>query len=240
MTPLTQAKILRVLQGQEFERVGGNEAIKADVRVIAATNRDLEQMVAEGTFRADLYYRLNVFTIRLPPLRERGDDMPLLAEHFVRRFGRELRQGRRGRSPRRRWSLLCRYPWPGNVRELQSVVKQALLGPPGRSILPEFLPTFIRQWSNDAAGASAFDFGGLTGFVEGHLKAGSTGLYADFQRLTDRHLFALVLRHTNGNLSKAAQVLGITRATLRAKLATLGMTSDGASAAINADATPIE
>src|SRR3954449_1916756 len=90
MSSLTQTKILRVLQGQEFERVGGNERIKADVRVIAATNRDLEQMVAEGTFRGDLYYRLNVYTIKLPTLRERGDDLQLLAEHFVKRFSQDL------------------------------------------------------------------------------------------------------------------------------------------------------
>src|SRR5690606_23524780 len=89
MTPLTQTKILRVLQGQEFERVGGNETIKTDVRIIAATNRDLERMVGEGTFRGDLYYRLNVYTIKLPALRDRGDDLPLLAEHFVRRLGRD-------------------------------------------------------------------------------------------------------------------------------------------------------
>src|SRR5579884_776570 len=99
MTPLTQTKILRVLQGQEFERVGGNEPIKADVRVLAATNRDLEKMVAEGTFRGDLYYRLNVYSIQLPPLRERGEDLPLLAEHFVRRFSRELKKDVRGIAP---------------------------------------------------------------------------------------------------------------------------------------------
>ena len=90
MSPMTQTKILRVLQGQEFERVGGNELIRTDVRVIAATNRNLEKMVGEGTFRGDLYYRLNVFTIPLPPLRERGDDVPLFAQHFVHRFAREL------------------------------------------------------------------------------------------------------------------------------------------------------
>src|SRR3954462_12521415 len=115
MTPLTQTKVLRVLQGQEFERVGGNEPIKADVRVVAATNRDLEKMVAEGTFRADLYYRLNVYTIRLPALRDRGDDLPLLVEHFVRRYARELGKEARGVSPEA-MEILRRYPWPGNVR----------------------------------------------------------------------------------------------------------------------------
>src|SRR3954452_17869293 len=144
MTPLTQTKILRVLQGQEFERVGGNEPIKADVRVIAATNRDLEKMIAEGTFRGDLYYRLNVYTIKLPALRERGDDLPLLAEHFVRRFARELRKEVRGVAPES-VELLRRYPWPGNVRELQSVLKQALLQTTGPVVLPEFLPAAVRS-----------------------------------------------------------------------------------------------
>jgi two-component system nitrogen regulation response regulator GlnG len=223
MTPLTQAKILRVLQGQEFERVGGNEPIRADVRVVAATNRDLETMVAEGTFRGDLYYRLNVYTIKLPPLRDRGDDLPLLAEHFVRRFARELGKDVRSVSPEA-MEVLRRYPWPGNVRELQSVVKQALLGTTGPVVLPEFLPPAVRREGGPAGEGAEFDFGGLTAYVEGQLQAGSTSLYADYQRLTDRHLLALVLRHTGGNLSQASRTLGITRATLRTKLAALGLT----------------
>jgi two-component system nitrogen regulation response regulator GlnG len=221
MSPLTQTKILRVLQGQEFERVGGNEPIRADVRVVAATNRDLEKMVAEGTFRADLYYRLNVYTIRLPALRDRGDDLPLLVEHFVRRYARELGKEARGVSPEA-MEVLRRYPWPGNVRELQSVVKQALLGTTGPVVLPEFLPASVRRAENDT-GDSGFDYGGLTAYVENQLAAGSTSLYADYQALADRHLLALVLRHTGGNLSRAAATLGITRATLRTKLAALGL-----------------
>src|SRR4051794_9575044 len=149
MTPLTQTKILRVLQGQHFERVGGNEPIRADVRVVAATNRDLETMVAQGTFRGDLYYRLNVCTIRLPPLRERSGDLPLLAEHFVRRFGQELKKDVRGIAPEA-MGLLRAYPWPGNVRELQSVIKQALLQTTGPVVLPEFLPAVIRNEGNAA------------------------------------------------------------------------------------------
>ena len=222
MTPLTQTKILRVLQGQEFERVGGNELIRADVRVIAATNRNLEKMVAEGTFRGDLFYRLNVYTIHLPPLRERGDDLKLLVEHFVRRFSRELEKDVRDVSPEA-MDLLCRYPWPGNVRELQSVIKQALLGSTGPVILPEFLPLAVRR--GEAAGAT-FNFGELTAYIEDQLRAESTSLYADYQALTDRHLLGLVLRHTGGNLSRASRVLGITRATLRSKLAALGMTAE--------------
>jgi two-component system nitrogen regulation response regulator GlnG len=221
MSPLTQTKILRVLQGQEFERVGGNEPIRADVRVVAATNRDLEKMVAEGTFRADLYYRLNVYTIRLPALRDRGGDLPLLVEHFVRRYARELGKEAREVSPGA-MEILRRYPWPGNVRELQSVVKQTLLQTTGPLVLPEFLPAAVRRGENGTA-ESGFDYGGLTAYVGEQLAAGSTRLYADYQALTDRHLLALVLRHTGGNLSRAASMLGITRATLRSKLAALGI-----------------
>ena len=120
--------------------------------------------------------------------------------------------------------LLRRYPWPGNVRELQSVIKQALLQATGPVVLPEFLPAAVRG-AGEGAGAAeaAFDFGGLTGFVQDQLQAGSTDLYAEYQALTERHLFAQVLRHTGGNLSQAARLLGITRGTLRARLAALGI-----------------
>jgi nitrogen regulation protein NR(I) len=222
MTSLTQTKILRVLQGQEFERVGGNEPIRADVRVIAATNRELEKMVAEGTFRADLYYRLNVYTIRLPSLRDRGDDLLLLVDHFVKQYARELGKDVRSVAPES-LDFLRRYSWPGNVRELQSVIKQALLGTTGPVILPEFLPASVRQEGNGAVGQTGFDYGGLTGFIDDQLGAGATSLYATYQAFTDRHLLTHVLRHTGGNLSRAALILGITRATLRAKLATLGI-----------------
>jgi two-component system nitrogen regulation response regulator GlnG len=231
MSPLTQTKILRVLQGQEFERVGGNEPIRANVRVVAATNRDLEKMVADGTFRGDLYYRLNVYTIRLPALRDRDDDLPLLVEHFVRRYARELGKEARGVSPEA-METLRRYPWSGNVRELQSVIKQALLGTTGPVVLPEFLPASVRR-AGKGSGDAGFDYGWLAAYVEDQLAAGSTRLYADYQALTDRHLLALVLRHTGGNLSRAAQTLGITRATLRSKLATLGISVERPNAGPN-------
>src|SRR5438132_10388828 len=121
-----QAKILRVLQEQAFERVGGNETIQTDVRLIAASNRDLKAWSEEGKFRPDLYYRLGVFTIHLPPLRERGDDLPLLVRHYLRRFSRELGREVREVAPEA-LERLRHYPWPGNIRELQSVLKQALL-----------------------------------------------------------------------------------------------------------------
>src|SRR5258708_2536271 len=139
MPPATQAKMLRVLQEQAFERVGGNETIRTDVRLIAATHRDLKAWSEEGKFRPDLYYRLGVFTIPPPPLRERGDDLLLLVQYYLRRFNRELGREVRGVTPVG-LERLRGYPWPGNVRELQSVLKQALLKASGPVLLPAFLP----------------------------------------------------------------------------------------------------
>src|SRR5882672_863505 len=137
MPPAIQAKMLRVLQEQAFERVGGNETIRTDVRLIAATHRDLKAWSDEGKFRPDLYYRLGVFTIHLPPLRERGDDLLMLVQYYLRRFNREL--GREVRAvPPEGLERLRAYPWPGNVRELQSVLKQALLKASGPVLLPAF------------------------------------------------------------------------------------------------------
>jgi formate hydrogenlyase transcriptional activator len=128
-----QPKLLRVLQEQEFERLGSTRTIKVDVRLVAATNRDLARMVAEGTFRADLYYRLNVFPVVLPPLRERPEDIPRLVRHFTQRFAR--RMGRRIETiPSAVMDALVRYPWPGNVRELQNVIERAVILSPGPSL----------------------------------------------------------------------------------------------------------
>src|SRR5438874_1933693 len=148
-----QGKILRVLQEQAFERVGGNETVRTDVRLIAATHRDLKAWSEEGRFRPDLYYRLGVFTIHLPPLRERGDDLPLLVRYLVRRFSRELGREVSDVSP----GALGRVrgcPWPGNVRELQSVLKQALLQSQGAVLLPAFLPE-LQEGSGEASPPAA-------------------------------------------------------------------------------------
>src|SRR6202043_1082224 len=128
-----QPKLLRVLQEQEFERLGGTKTIKVDVRLVAATHRDLAAMVAEGRFREDLYYRLNVFPVMLPPLRERRDDIPKLVRHFTQHFAR--RMGRRIETiPSSVMDALVHYPWPGNVRELQNVIERAVILSPGRSL----------------------------------------------------------------------------------------------------------
>jgi two-component system nitrogen regulation response regulator GlnG len=220
MSPMTQAKLLRVLQGQEFERVGGETAIRSDVRIIAATNRNLDKMVADGNFRADLYYRLNVFTIRLPPLRDRGDDLQSLARYFVRRFATTLNKDVHT-IPEATLDLLRQYSWPGNIREFQSVIKQALLQTTGAVLLPEFLPNLEEEWNGSEA---EVDLSALSRFIRRKLQAGSHTLYADCQQLTDRHLISLVLQESHGNLSHAARLLGITRTTLRTKVAALGLT----------------
>ncbi len=215
MTPLMQSKVLRVLQEGRFERVGGNKTIATDVRTVAATNRNLEQMVAAGQFRADLYYRLNVFSIQLPPLRERTGDIRLLVEHFLALFCRELDRSPCQASPEA-LDALMRYAWPGNVRELQSVLKRAVLQLGGPVLTLESLPVELLA---RAAVAPALDI-----FIDERLQAGSTGLYAEAAAFMDRLLLTKVLRHTGGNQSQAAKILDITRGTLRSKIRELGIT----------------
>lgn len=145
MSPLVQGKVLRLLQDQAFQRVGGNEEIRTNVRIVAATNRNLEQMVRDGDFREDLFYRLNGFTIQLPPLRERKDDVPLLLEYFLRRARKEMNKNNLdGLSPPA-LAMLTNYRWPGNVRQLQSVVRQAVLNTTGTVLGVESLPSIITQ-----------------------------------------------------------------------------------------------
>ncbi len=143
MTPLIQGKVLRLLQEQRFQRLGGNDELQTNVRIIAATNRNLEEMVAKGEFREDLFYRLNGFTINLPPLRERREDIRLLLEYFLRRARSEMEKyDIQGIAPQV-LNTLCSYEWPGNVRQLQSVVRQAILNTVGTVVGPESLPDFI-------------------------------------------------------------------------------------------------
>ncbi len=221
MTPLTQTKLLRVLQDQTFERVGGNETIRTDVRLIAATNHDLEKLVAEGEFRKDLYYRLSSFTIKLPPLRERGEDVTLLVDHFLRRFSRELNKEAKVVAPEA-LEVLRKYHWPGNLRELQSVLKQALLHASGPILLPGFLPPL--GGAEAAALAEGADGRDWDAFIGGRLEAGSQDLYAELMGQVERHLLTRVLTHTGGNQLQAAKILGITRGSLRTKIRALGIT----------------
>jgi len=226
MTPLMQSKVLRVLQDQGFERVGGSETVHTDVWIIAATNRDLEEMVNAGQFRADLYYRLNGFTIKLPPLRERAEDILVLLEHFLRLYNRELSKDVCDISPKA-LEMLMRYPWPGNVRELQSVLKQSLLHATGPLLLPEFLPGEIRGERGAAVRhqpESSPHFTAVDAFVDERLEAGTGDLYAESLLFMERLVLTRVLRHAEGNQSRAAKILGITRGSLRNKLRALGIT----------------
>jgi len=227
----TQAKILRLLQDQSFERVGGNETIRTDVRIIAATHRDLKAWSAEGKFRPDLYYRLNVFTIPLPALRERGDDLPMLIQHFLRRFSRELNREVREIAPEA-MELLCGYSWPGNIRELQGGLKQALLQATGTVLIPAFLPEFLRILPDPAdekgEEATKDDFS-FESFILRRLNEGTTTLSAEAHQQLDRILLRMILCHTRGNQVQAARVLGISRQTLRAKTREFGFTTSGSS-----------
>jgi two-component system nitrogen regulation response regulator GlnG len=222
MAPLTQAKILRLIQEQAFERVGGGETVRTDVRLIAATNADLEKLVEEGRFRKDLYFRLNVFAIRLPPLREREGDLDLLIDHFLRRFGQELGKPAREVEPAAIEALRA-YLWPGNVRELQSVIKQSLLRMSGQALLADFLPEHVRKGAapDSAAPSPAFDW---DEFVAGRIAGGSENLYAESLERMEREVIVRVLKHTDGNQLQAARVLGITRGSLRNKIRALGIT----------------
>ena len=238
MSPVVQGKILRLLQKQEFERVGGNETIRTNVRIIAATNRDLDALVDAGAFREDLYYRLNGFTIHLPPLRERGNDIVLLLEYFLGRLGHELdRQHVEGISPDA-VEILMNYDWPGNVRELESVVRQSLLNASGPVIVPACLPQELFSTATGDAGAvsarSASDSdetdpsSDLGPLVESLLAEGSTGVYAEALRAMERFVITRVLRETHGNQSQTAKILGITRGKVADRIRTFGISLEQA------------
>jgi two-component system nitrogen regulation response regulator GlnG len=223
MSLVTQAKVLRVLQEQCFERVGGNETIRTDVRILAATNRDLGRMLAAGQFRRDLFYRLNVITIALPPLRERLEDLPLLVEHYLRQFSRELGKQVTRATPEA-LEILMGHSWPGNVRELQSVLKQALLQASGSVLVADFLPAALREPAEKTpVPAAPVGLPEWDQFLEQRLRAGSQDLFAEWQALTERHLLTRVLEQTRGNQLQAARLLGISRNSLRAKIRSLGI-----------------
>lgn len=227
MPPLMQAKLLRMLQEQRFERVGGNETITTDVRIIAATNRDLESHIADGSFRPDLYYRLNGFTIKVPPLRDRGDDLLLLIEAFLSRYSQELGKSLQRVSPEA-LKVLLEHTWPGNVRELQSMLRKSLLNMTGSVLVPEFLPEEVRTPALSAPGDAASGGGSglpsdLASMLSSRLAGNSENLYAEALEFMERYVVTRVLQTTAGNQSKAAKILGITRGSLRNKTHALGI-----------------
>jgi len=191
-----QARLLRALQEGTIRRVGTNETIAVDVRVVAASNRNLEQAVKEGRFREDLFYRLNVVTIRIPPLRDRREDIPLLAEHFAAKHGRPEEGA--AISPAAR-DLLVAYDWPGNVRELENVIARALALNPSGVVTPEDLPDHVRGARPAAASLAVV--------------AGAAQERPTLAEL-ERRYAAQVLQETGGNKTRAAEILGIDRKTL--------------------------
>jgi len=231
MAPALQAKMLRLLQDQQFERVGGNETLHTNVRILTATNQDLEKLVNEGRFRKDLYYRLRGVTIRVPPLRERPYDIGELAHYFLFRFNRELSTDYRGLDP----ALLKLFEnsvWPGNVRELQGTLRQAMLQGAGHILMPEFLPSDFPLPAGAAAvadiAAPASDSQGesVADVVEGLLTQGALNLHARTLEAVERVLIPRVLKHTQGHQAHAAEILGLSRGTLRQKLKNLGFSID--------------
>ena len=194
-----QVKLLRALQEREILRVGGTERVRIDVRIVAATNQDLERAVKEGRFREDLYYRLNVIAVMLPPLRQRKTDIPLLVEHFLRKYGQP---GRPGQVAEETLRLLVAYDWPGNVRQLESVIERALLLSESSEVQPEDLPAAVR------AGI------GLPGGDVG-IEIPDTGIDLD---ALEQALIRKALAKAEGNVSRAARLLGLSRRTLQYRL----------------------
>ncbi len=202
ISPAMQAKLLRVLQEREYERVGGNETLVADVRIVAATNRDLEEAMRSGSFRADLYYRVNVFPINLPSLRERPGDIPVLASHFVQKYA-NLMTKPQPRLADETVRLLTHHPWPGNVRELENCIEYAVLLCSGALLLPEHLPLTLRTVENTAPPLSD------------DIKLKS--------RIRQMELSVLreTLKQKNGNVCAVAREIGITPRMVRYKLKSL-------------------
>ena len=245
MEPGLQVKILRVLQEKEIERVGGTGCRKVDVRIVAATNRDLEAAVAAGTFREDLYYRLNVIPIHLPPLRERGQDVLLLARHFLGRFCRKKERPPLELSPVVQRVLLA-YAWPGNVRELENVMERLSVLVDGHVVAPEDLPARLLQSVGDIAllpevEEYAPEADVLSGAGNGEPAAAAASpssgfVWPDLQTLEARgmglkefldavemHLIEEALQRTDGVKNQAAELLGIKRTTLIEKLKKKGL-----------------
>lgn len=199
----TQAKILRVLQEGEFERLGSSKTLKVDVRVVAATHRDLPRAIEEGRFREDLYFRLSVVTIELPALRERKEDIPTLAEHFLKKYAEKNQRLIKGFAPKT-MDLLVRYDWLGNIRELENMVERAVILCRDEYIQPGCLPGQFQE-------------------LAGNEEAGETGVRPGHSiREVEKELILKTLEQTGGNRTRAAEILGITRRALQYKLKEYG------------------
>ena len=220
LAPHLQVKLLRVLQEKEFQRVGGTKDIRTDVRILAATNRDLRQAVQDGTFREDLYYRLNVVALTLPPLRERPEDIVVLAQHFVERYGGEIKRTRMHLNPGV-FPLLQAYPWPGNVRELQNAIERAVVLSPGPEISSTELPTEVR-FANPAVGED-------TGIVSAEALMAVKPVVTEMRPMAEamdayqRALVQKALEVTDNNQTEAARLLNVPQPSLSRLMKRLGL-----------------
>ncbi len=220
-----QVKLLRAIQDSEFERVGGIKTMRVDVRLIAATNRDLESAIAAGEFREDLYYRLNVVPIHIPPLRERIEDIAPLARHFVEKYARRLGRGVESISDEA-IAVLEGYPWPGNIRELENVIERTVLFTDGSVIGPEDLPEPVRRRSERGLRHT-----GVARLADAFGRAGELGevsmkdIVKQASQELERDLIARALEATGGNVTQAARRLKISRKSLQLKMKDLGLRS---------------
>ncbi len=219
MSLSTQAKLLRALQEKRFERLGGMETIKVDIRFIVATNKNLEEAISSGKFREDLYYRLNVVSMTIPPLRERKEDIPDLMSYFLKKFNRELKKGIVGITPSA-MEKIASYGWPGNVRQLENVLKRAMVLCQGEWILEDHL-LFEKGWEKrdaevESGKKNVEDL--LDALFEEFSNAPATSQDLDMISNLERGLILRALQKTKGNQLKAAMLLGIHRSTLRGKM----------------------
>jgi nitrogen regulation protein NR(I) len=216
MPASTQAKMLRVLEDKSFERLGGNTTIKVNVRLITATNKNLEVLIKESKFREDLYYRLNAITISIPPLRERKEDIIQLAQYFLAKYTKELNKEMTKISTEA-LNVLQNYEWPGNVRELENVVKKAVVLGHGKYLLPEYIAV-SEVLSNESDNLEDELRNVLAKLIETKSKLSGHSLYEDVIHGIEKQLIIEVLKKTNGNQTHAAKLLGISRPTLKDKI----------------------
>jgi two-component system, NtrC family, nitrogen regulation response regulator NtrX len=222
MSPKTQAKVLRVLQEQEVERLGSARTIKVDVRVIAATNKDLEQAIQRGEFREDLYFRLNVIPIVVPPLRARPEDIPQLVQHFARRTGDEHNLKPK-RFDARAMEAMQRYRWRGNIRELRNTVERLMIMTPGDVVRPEDLPGEIRGGGQAPEAIPSLAEVAVTSGPGSATTVPSPGTLREFKDAAERAYLVQKLRENNWNISKTAELIDTPRSNLYKKLEQYGI-----------------
>jgi len=213
MSMATQAKVLRVLEGQEFQRVGGIKTLKADVRVVAASNKNLAEEIRKGAFREDLYYRLNVIPLEVPSLREREDDIPRLVRYFLREFSTEYGQKTKTIEDDA-LALFVRYRWPGNVRELRNIIERLIIMVPGPTLRTQDVPPPLSSLQEERR-APVLSNGGQTGHGHATLK--------DARAEFEREFIAQKLREYGGNVSRTADAIGVERSNLHRKIKALGI-----------------